>query len=665
MEERGRSLLRWQKEVDFIRGVLAEETQLFCISAPPGGGKTTFFKELYKSLSNDSLFLPSYCELREDESLVTNYARLEQCLGKVVTRNSAKLEMKPLALFAHLLPTSDSTQSWQGMQFHWLPLIDRVIQPEAASGFSIGRSEAIEHLRTSLRQVESCHAGNEMIVILVDVRGQVSDEMLTDIADLSKGTSPRTKFVISLQERTKSQTKIVPCEWTLALSPLSPEKVRELASDEAPKCTEELIEAIWRAFEGNQLSTIAALRLVQRLGPENKELRDQQFTFDKLSQLLYDSLDYRTREVVNLLAIVHCGAETVDIASILDIPEDEVRLICYNEPQIVQEDDLEGKGRQGLLSLRFKQVVLSLIGEEERTRLSAKVGTHYMRMVSKLRSDGAFGELLAIRGYLFEGKSPLFVSAVISTLSVAVLLGCIEGSKKYVTSALAQSRKDEDRGALLYAMSLDRLQRNELEEAIDLCRQALSRVRTSNGSPILEALVLNTLSYMFQQTRRVKEALLCEEQGLERFRQFMSETGFRANAAPYLSNIGLLHQELGDSAKALKCYQDALREDVEAKNSIGAASDWRRIGAIFQDTKDYAAALSAYKSALDLDSGAENTTGIGWDFGNLGSVCLLMGEHSEAKRWLQLAQRVLKDHGSEKDLANVRALLGNLEESTV
>lgn len=384
-------------------------------------------------------------------------------------------------------------------------------------------------------------------------------------------------------------------------------------------------------------------------------------SFLQLSRHLYSTLNAPMQEIVRLLAVAHDGLMVEDIAAILNINLAETRTICFQQRFLLQPLKAPGGTRFKLFHSDFKKHILELIDEWQKKQLNEAVGEYYLDKIHTAGTVLSYGTILKIREQLMEADSSAFVAAVLQTLSPAVLLESIEGKLNIVSAALERSKDLSERALLLYALALERIQRKELNQSIELCRRSLSTLRTTNAIPFVETLVLSTLAYLLHRAERFQEALLCEQQALSILRDFLTETGFSTTVAAHLCNIALLHQKLGNLREALSFYNEALNEDMRTNNMLAAAADWRRIGGVLQDIGDYNQAFRAHTAALEFDRNLANKLGVAWDCGNLGVVCLNMGDKQGARQWLKDALEVFQHLGRDLDMAKTRQLLDSIE----
>jgi tetratricopeptide (TPR) repeat protein len=96
------------------------------------------------------------------------------------------------------------------------------------------------------------------------------------------------------------------------------------------------------------------------------------------------------------------------------------------------------------------------------------------------------------------------------------------------------------------------------------------------------------------------------------------ETGLRLGVGTTLNNIGLVYSSLGQYAKALEVYQQALAIHKETQNQPGEGTTLNNIGAAYYRLGQYAKALGAYQQALVIAKEAQERPKEGTTLNNIG-----------------------------------------------
>ena len=132
----------------------------------------------------------------------------------------------------------------------------------------------------------------------------------------------------------------------------------------------------------------------------------------------------------------------------------------------------------------------------------------------------------------------------------------------------------------------------------------------------LHCRTLLALSESLRRRGLAQDALPFSEQALTIAEQIESKE-LQAKA---LGNIGTVHANLSDYARALEYYGKALALNEELGNKAGVASNLGNIGNVHENLSDYALALEYYGKALALHEALGNKAGVATNLGNIGLV---------------------------------------------
>lgn len=222
----------WNPEIISLLEALKSNVRVLGVGAPSGGGKTVFLREIDKRSSSDPSLLVINCELRTEESATFNFTRLEQALEALRPQLFNADSQWPV-LLNQLRRASTSSQSWNGIQLSWFPVIERVLQNDMPAGFGITSVEAAQYVRETLDIIESKISDNRIIVLLLDFDGAVPGEFLSAISILSSH-SAKIKWVIANQEETAEEPHSQLYDWYISIPSLSHNSVNALVAREVP-----------------------------------------------------------------------------------------------------------------------------------------------------------------------------------------------------------------------------------------------------------------------------------------------------------------------------------------------------------------------------------------------------------------------------------------------
>jgi len=110
-------------------------------------------------------------------------------------------------------------------------------------------------------------------------------------------------------------------------------------------------------------------------------------------------------------------------------------------------------------------------------------------------------------------------------------------------------------------------------------------------------------------------------------------------------NIGIAHRNLGEFARALHFYNEALKTYGETDYK-GKSACLTNMGVVHMDLKDYPSALSCFHQALEVDKTVDDGQGKGTGLLNIGIVHDKLGHYSKSLFYLQqalLEYRGIKD----------------------
>jgi tetratricopeptide (TPR) repeat protein len=182
--------------------------------------------------------------------------------------------------------------------------------------------------------------------------------------------------------------------------------------------------------------------------------------------------------------------------------------------------------------------------------------------------------------------------------------------------------------------------------------RALSAARTLNQAED-EAALLNNMGRGYDDMGDKARALQFYEQALCIWREVMNRFG----EASTLNNIACIYSDLGENARALELFEQILPIRREVGDRSGEATTLNNMGRVCHSLGKHARALSLYEKALPIlrnegDRFAEATT-----LNNVGGVHAALGAHSHALLLYEEALAVLSEvgdrHGEAATLDNM------------
>ncbi|MCF8256686.1 MAG: tetratricopeptide repeat protein [Flavobacteriales bacterium] len=133
--------------------------------------------------------------------------------------------------------------------------------------------------------------------------------------------------------------------------------------------------------------------------------------------------------------------------------------------------------------------------------------------------------------------------------------------------------------------------------------------------------------------------------------------GNRQREAACLSNLGIIHLNLGNLSKALEHHTSALALREELQDSAGIANSFNNLGVLYTELGNHAQALVYYSSSLDMKRKLGQDTRLAVNLNNIAVCHREMGETAKAK---ELFLQSLDSYHAQGDLHGEAMVLGNL-----
>jgi tetratricopeptide (TPR) repeat protein len=177
-----------------------------------------------------------------------------------------------------------------------------------------------------------------------------------------------------------------------------------------------------------------------------------------------------------------------------------------------------------------------------------------------------------------------------------------------------------------------------------------------------EARMLNGYGYVYSALGEKAKALAYYEQALPLWRQVEDKKGEAAT----LTNIGAVYSALGEKEKALAYYEQALPLRRQVGDKAGEATTLTAIGVVYDALGEKAQALAYYEQALTLWRQASDKAGEATTLTNIGAVYDALGEKEKALAYyeqaLPLRRQVGDKRGEAITLSNIGAVYSALGE---
>ncbi len=218
---------------------------------------------------------------------------------------------------------------------------------------------------------------------------------------------------------------------------------------------------------------------------------------------------------------------------------------------------------------------------------------------------------------------------------------------------------DQSEASRLYNAGVQQYRQGELKKALDTFGRSLVIVR--NGKPQDKANILSSIGQIYHSLGQDAKAVSSYDQAIAIFKQ----TGDKTNEGITLSKIGLSYQSLGQYAKALKLYQQALaifkQVSDKSPNSLarnGEGITLTYIGGLYKSLGEYPKALRFLQQGLAITKEVRNRSGEGIALRIIGEVYDDLQQYPKALSFLQPALKIAKLEGDRFEEATALLSLG-------
>jgi len=150
---------------------------------------------------------------------------------------------------------------------------------------------------------------------------------------------------------------------------------------------------------------------------------------------------------------------------------------------------------------------------------------------------------------------------------------------------------------------------------------------------------------------------------LKRALKLHGDLGDRAMAAWALNAMGNIHQGLGAYPAALSCQERALKLYEALRDGDGLGKALIRIANIHMNRGAYPKALAAYERALELAEERTDRGAMAVALGNIGAVHEILGAHSKALSYQERSLKLTEGMGDGAGMAATLVNIGGIHES--
>lgn len=667
-----------KEELALTYQTLKESSQrCLIIHGHSGSGKTTLLRALYELCLNDSQIFPIYCSCLSKETVACSIARIERALAMRVLRAKG-LRGEFSAFLLNRIRRELRITTWNGSRATDLPLdkeelfqvslLERIIDPKVNLSYRIGEREAKQDFFSTVRNVIDLLGSDRPLGLIVDCDRSNSPEFLNVLASAKSEFANNLKLVATLDAAGGESFHESAWKDSFMLFPIVPwtrEQVQQLVFEVEPTALDSFAIQLWERSRGHPFIVDSLLQRIDRIPLNSLADASVPEQVKDISAKLYSSIeDLPTRQVVEALAVLYDGGNPnlvanlsgVSLEGVLKISQDVNLITTLSAPDDKTDVQLD------LFHPAFKEQVELLMPSDSRAKMRRSAGLYYLSSIDRIGSIVSPGTALATPHYFVNSDKDLFADVMVLTLPLALLLGDLETTKGFVSSALNTSRKRDivKESTLLNGMSVLSFEEGDLNKATTYCLAALAIARQRGKPSLLEMTVLSNLAFLLQLQEKLSEALRYAQEAMAVSHQLSLESGFQRSLPANLSNIGLIYEKLGDLKNALKYYEQAFREDQRHQNTVGEASDLRKIGAVLVDLGEYEKAIESHSQALKLDEQMENRYGVASDFGNLGVAHYFKGDPKQSLFWLEKAHASFSEFGATNEAMQVLQLINEI-----
>lgn len=135
-------------------------------------------------------------------------------------------------------------------------------------------------------------------------------------------------------------------------------------------------------------------------------------------------------------------------------------------------------------------------------------------------------------------------------------------------------------------------------------------------------------------------------------------------AATIKNQLGYVLLQKGEGKEALPLLEEVYRHDLENGYGEEAAKPILNLGNIHKNIGDYARALEHYRLAVELGQGNGDLETVALAWGNIGLVEWYRGEYEEALGSVERAMALARESGNIQQIGIAHGTIGNIQYST-
>ncbi|MEW6600673.1 MAG: CHAT domain-containing protein [Nitrospirota bacterium] len=193
-----------------------------------------------------------------------------------------------------------------------------------------------------------------------------------------------------------------------------------------------------------------------------------------------------------------------------------------------------------------------------------------------------------------------------------------------------------------YNQANDKFRKSDFAGALSYLEKGLAEAERTDDKHYI-SLFLTNIGVIHWNLGNYHEALSYYKKALTKHREINN----RKSEASDLSNIGVVYFELGDYPSSLVYYEQTLRIRRELNDRKGEGNVLTNIGNVYTSLGYYARALDYYERSLNIKRGMGDEAGEGATVNNIGLVYWALGDPDRARSYYEQA---LKIHEKNEDL---------------
>ncbi len=196
------------------------------------------------------------------------------------------------------------------------------------------------------------------------------------------------------------------------------------------------------------------------------------------------------------------------------------------------------------------------------------------------------------------------------------------------------------------------------ESAIKLADKIIQSSKSLSDTQIRSILnqkahAINNIGYYYQNEGNIQKALDCYSNSLK----IQLQTNDKFGGAESLNNIGLIYGNQGNISKALYNFEKSIKLNEEINNKAGIATTLMNAGIIYQNQGDITKALTTYGKSLQIQEAINDKHGMASSLNNLGTIFFSQGDLNKALNYFEKSLKLYKEID---DKHNISSILDNI-----